>query len=163
MAPRSLDAVRDDNAGVSYPGHALIGHRTALCLFAAAFHGRNDAYWLADAGLLTTCVDTDRQRLDEMKAIYPNDWGWEVDDAFAFADMAAVLGRQWDVVSLDPFTNLIPQCVDMITLWCHLARHVVILGTLHDTPVWAPNGWRAIEARHRSNNFGGVYWTVLER
>lgn len=162
-APRSLAEIVDPDAGVTYPTQTLIGHKDALCMFCAAWHGRNDAYWLADAGLITTCVDLDATKLEQMAAIYPDGWTFSEWDAFAFAEVSAERGHQWDVVSLDPFTNLIPQCVDMVPLWCQLARHVVILGTLHDTPVWAPWGWRATEQRHRSDNYGGVYWTVLER
>ena len=91
--------MRDPNAGVSYPGHALIGHRTALCLFCRRLPWPQRRVLARRRRPVTTCVDTDEQRLDEMRAIYPNDWGWEVADAFAFADMAAVLGRQWDVVA----------------------------------------------------------------
>ena len=64
---------------------------------------------------------------------------------------------------LDPFTNLIPQCVDMITLWCHLARHAVILGRCMTRRCGLRTGGGQRRQRHRSNNFGGVYWTVLER
>lgn len=161
--PASLAEIQDPADYTPYPTDKLAGHRTALCMFCAAWWGRQDAYWLADAGLLTDCVDIDADKLEQMQRVYPNDWSFHDWDAFTFGEVAAERGTLWDVVSLDPFTNLIPQCVDQIPLWCKLARHLVIIGTLHSTPVWAPWGWRATEQRHRSDNYGGVYWTVLER
>lgn len=159
VAPSSLAEVCDLESGVSYPGAAIRGHETALCLFCAAWHGRQDAYWLADAGLRTTCVDFDEGRLREMHDIYPDDWEFLVGDAF---DTKHWRNMQWDVVSLDPFSNLFDRCAENLPLWCSLANHVVILG-MDDRPLEAPDGWRITDRRKRSDYLGGVYWVVLER
>ena len=54
-----------------YPRRVLDGLTTALVLFAAAFHGRQDAIWIAKAGMNGTCVDIDAEKLEEMKVAYP--------------------------------------------------------------------------------------------
>ena len=71
--------------------------------------------------------------------------------------------KQWDVVTLDPFTSLVDRCAEDIGLWCALARRVVVLGTLTDTEIDEPDGWTVTDIRKRSDHHGGVYWTVLER
>ena len=69
-------------------------------------------------------------------------------------------GRQWDVVTLDPFTSLVDRCAEDIGLWCQLARRLVVLGTLHETPVWTPLDGIRSEIRKRSDNYA---WRVLRR
>lgn len=155
----TLERVRAQAAPHRYPRHLLVGLKTGLVLFAAAFHGRQDAVWMAEAGLTTTCVDTDEGKLDEMRYAYPPGWEFVVDDVFAFA---ADCGRKWDVVSLDPFTNQMQECANLLPLWCHLANAAVVLGVHGDTDVVAPNGWRVVEQVPRSSFGGGVFWVVLE-
>lgn len=156
----SLDRIREPEAAPRYPRHLLQGCETALVLFAAGFHGRQDAIWIADAGLTATCVDVDAERLQEMADMYPEDWKFVAGDAFEFA--AAATGYQWDIVSLDPFTNLIQDCADLLPLWCHLARRAVVLGTTGGTSFVSPAGWRVTEELPRSAFNGGVFWTVLQ-
>ena len=158
-APRTLDDVCDLHAGVSYPGHLLEGCATALLLFCAHWHGRQDAYWIADAGMRGTCIDANPDKLVEMMAVYPVDWTFKNADVYEYAEHAR---QQWDVVSLDPWTNQFQECADRIDLWCSLARRLVILGTGHDTKVNPPDGWRITEVTKRSDHNGGVYWTCLE-
>jgi hypothetical protein len=146
--------------GAPYPDRLLIGRQTALVVFAAAFHGLNDASWIADADLRATCVDLDAVKLDEMADIYPRDWAFVCADAY---DLAARTQRQWDVVSCDPFTNEMQRCADNIEDWCRLARHAVILGTGTDTVVDVPDGWFVTGTVWRTGLDGGVYWTTLER
>jgi hypothetical protein len=162
VAPRSLDEIRDLHAGASFPGEALADSETALVLFAAAWHGRQDAYWVAQAGLRATCVDLDRGRLEEMRAMYPDDWDFVQDDVYAFGIESDVNERRWDVVSLDPFTNQFDRCAQMLPTWCKLASNVVILG-MDDRQLEVPEGWRITDRRKRSDYNGGVYWVVLER
>lgn len=128
-------------------------------MFCAAFHGRQDALWIADAGLDATCVDTDGDKLAEMEAVYPDGWEFVTGDAFNYA---AAAKRQWDVVSLDPFSALFQRVADELPLWCSRARRAVLLGTGVGTKVEAPDGWRVTEVLERSGFQGGVYWTVLQ-
>jgi hypothetical protein len=158
-APASLADVRDLHAGVSYPGHVLEGCETALLFFCAHWHGRQDAYWIADAGLVGTCVDENAERLAEMEAIYPVGWEFIVADAYEFPNTTKA---QWDIVSLDPWTNQFQACADLLPDWCSLARRAVILGSGYDTTIVAPDGWKVADVRKRSDHNGGVYWTVLE-
>lgn len=164
QSPRSLAEVRDLESGVSYPGDVLRGCETALVLFCARWFGRQDAYWIAEAGLRAVCVDLDGERIAEMKRIYPKNWGFATGDAWAIMAPFArnPHAQRWDVVSLDPFTNLMDLCSETLPLWCSLARKAVILGTGHQTAVHTPEGWQVTDVRKRSDYAGGVYWTVLE-
>lgn len=156
----TLDAVRDVAAIHRYPHEALSGCKTALVPFAAAFHGRQDAVWIADAGLRATCVDVDHEKLGAMVLAYPEGWEYVHGDAFAYAEAT---GRRWDVVSVDPFTAMFDRCAKALPLWCRLARKAVVLGTGAATEVAAPDGWAVVEVLQRSSFKGGVFWTVLKR
>lgn len=154
----TLDLIRDEDG--TFPVRVLEGARTALVLFAAAFLGRNDAAWIADAGLIATCVDRDRDRLGLMGTVYPASWRFVTDDVFEFVDAARAAGEQWDVVTADPWTNHFARvaALDLVSL----ARRAVILGTGPTTPVAPRHGWEVTEIAHRSDHAGGVYWTVME-
>jgi hypothetical protein len=154
--------VRDPDGDRAYPRDLLHPGDTALILFAAGFHGRQDAWHIADKGLTGTCVDTDGALLAEMQTVYPEDWSWHEEDVFSFANFAALEGHMWDVVSLDPFTNLFDRCADLLPTWCTIARKAVVLGSGTYTVVDPPDGWRVSDQRWRSDFHGGIYWRVLE-
>lgn len=155
----TLADVRDLPSGVSYPNLARLGSETALILFAAQWLGKQDAVWIADAGLQGTCVDVQPDKLRQMEAIYPDGWEFVCADVFPFTERT---DRSWDVVSIDCPSNMFQECADLIERWCSLARDAVILGTGVGTMVTAPDGWAVSEVRKRSDYDGGVYWTVLE-
>lgn len=155
----TLDSIRDLEAGVSYPGSLLRGRTDALVMFAAAWLGRQDAVWVAEAGLTATCVDNDGDRLEEMRALYPDDWQFVNADVYEFG---ATVDRQWDVVSLDCPSGHFDRCAEHVQLWCDLARYAVILGTGFGTKVDVPDGWAVTDLRKRSTYMGGVWWTCLE-
>ena len=161
-APRTLADVRDPDGDPSYPIHLLTGCTDALILFAAGFHGRQDAWHIANHRLYGTCVDADGALLEEMRSVYPDGWEFYEQDVFAFTQRALQTERTWDIVSLDPFTNLFDRCADMLETWCVLARRAVILGSGTYTVVDAPDGWQVTDQRFRSDFHGGVYWRVLE-
>lgn len=160
-APRSLADIRDPD-GDTYPVELLAGASTGLVLFAALWHGRQDAVHMADAGLAATCVDLDERRLNEMAPVYPLGWEFYVDDAYEFTADAAG-NSTWDVVSLDPFTNDFERCAKLVDLWCSVARQAVILGTGSALEVRAPRGWKIALRRRRSSFAGGVDWVGLTR
>ena len=101
--PSSLEQIVDNPN--SFPRDLLVGANTGLCVFAAEWHGKQDAQWLAKAGMTATCVDLNRTRLDEMERIYPQGWKFEEQDAFGFVDMSLRNWLKWDVVTADPFTG----------------------------------------------------------
>ena len=160
-APATLDAIRDEAGRDLYPLRALEGCETALVLFAAGFHGRQDAYWIAEAGILGTCVDHDADKLGEMAAVYPPGWTFVPADVYEYAEAT---GEMWDVVSIDCPSNHFERCAALVPLWCDLARSAVIVGASLDS--WRklnpPVGWQASELRLRSSFQGGTYWAVLE-
>lgn len=144
----------------SYPVHILEGAESGLCLFAAAFLGENDAVHFWDAGIRTTCVDIDHRRLETMSALYPDDWEFFAEDAWTFADRNSVLGRQWDVVSVDTFTGDAEQrSLKSLPLWCALARKALTVTLCPGSMYRVPEGFRAWHFRRSSR----ALWLVLIR
>jgi hypothetical protein len=160
VAVVTLQNVREGANPKLFPRHALVGCNDALVLFAAAFYGKQDAVWIADAGLTATCVDIDEAKLEVMAAAYPDDWTFVTGDCFEFATVA---GQQWDVVSIDCPSNEFGRCAELLPLWCLLARKVVLLGSGLLSQVVPPDGWLVTDTVHRSNYTGGVFWSVVER
>ncbi len=162
-APETLEEIRNDEAGFAYPRAILDGCESALVLFAAGFHGRQDAFWIANAGLTATCVDTDAGRLMEMRSVYPDGWEFFTDNAYEFVSVIAdTTDLKWDVVSVDCPSGAFDRCAELVGDWCRLATRAVILGTGKTTSVSAPVGWEITDRRKRSTYDGGVFWTVLE-
>lgn len=158
MAAVTLEQVRADASPDLYPRHLLPGCESALVLFAAAFHGLQDAVWMAEAGLRTTCVDVDAKKLDEMSTFYPEDWDFVTGDVFEYVSRT---NDRWDIVSVDCPSNLFAQCAAFAPVWCLLARKAVVLGCSRDSFA-TPPGWRVTEHRYRSSFKGGTYWAVIE-
>jgi hypothetical protein len=158
-APATLEELRDEQAGRAFPRALLRRCNTALVLFAAGFYGRQDAFWVADAGLRATCVDNDQAFLGRMQKVYPNTWEFTQADAFFYATYT---DRRWDLVTVDCPSNLFDRCASEMETWCRIADTAVVLGTGKDTVVETPPGWRFVGRRHRSDFVGGVYWTILE-
>jgi hypothetical protein len=156
--PRQFTEIEDLHSGVAYPAMPE-GAETALVGFSAHWHGRQDAYWIAKAGLIGTCIDLNENRLREMAGMYPAGWQFVPADVYAYAENAT---HTWDVVSLDPWTSQFQECADHLQMWCDLANRMVVLGTGWATKVEVPAGWRITDFRKRSDYTGGVYWTVLE-
>ena len=146
-----------------FPRHALRGSRTALCLFAAAFGGKQDAAWLEEAGLRTTCVDTDEARLREMRDVYPDAWEFVHGDALEVISRYAEEGMRFDVVTADPFTGTTMEATaEAIRELCAVARELVIVGVDRWTTIDAPAGWQIVDTRKRSTFKGGTFWVVLQ-
>jgi len=126
-----------------YPSYLLPKEGTALALFAAGFHGWNDAIHFARQGLRGECVDVDEMKLHEMQAVYPDGWEFTVSDAFEFAEKHAGV-EQWDVVSVDPFLgDMGERVLDSFYLWVSLARQLVTITVPATTRrvVNVPEGW----------------------
>ncbi len=162
MDALGLATVRSEADAALYPADALDGLSTAFMGFCAAFLGRQDCVQVADAGLDAVCVDIDQPRLDLMRPLYPSGWEFVHADVFNYAQMRYAQGGRWDVVSLDPPTNLFQDVADTANLWCSMARRVVILGSGFHTVVDEPNGWKVTEIVRRSHFRGGAYWTILK-
>lgn len=144
---------------MNFPLELLEKDDTALVLFAAGFHGLQDAVWVREAGMTATCVDSNPDKLAEMRPLYPDGWEFVQSDAYSFAFSEI---RQWDIVTADPWTNDMDRCSGFVHEWCRLARKAVVLGTGVGTVVEAPAGWKVTGTHKRSDYDGGVYWTVLE-
>ena len=163
-APTVLRDIEHLYCGSVFPGPQFFeGCETALCLFSAAWHGRQDAYWIAKYGMQGVCVDLDGGRLEEMRAVYPEDWQFIQADVFNFTSIPT--RPRYDVITLDPFTNLFEKCADLLPRWCDNANRVVVLGhgnyRLKEPP--APEGWTKGPRFKRSDFKGGIYWLVYTR
>jgi hypothetical protein len=143
-----------------YPTRLLEGCESALLLFSAAFLGHNDAIHFAEAGVPTTCVDRDGDRLREMAELYPDAWEFVQADAFTYIVQN---DHQWDIVSADPWTADFQAVADCVGRLCDLAGKAVTIGTGMRTRVKPPAGWHVTDRLERSTFRGGVYWTVIER
>jgi hypothetical protein len=143
-----------------YPTRVLEGAETGLVLFAAAFLGHNDAIHFAETDMDVTCVDLDKDRLNEMRELYPGDWQWYAMDAWRFAESTS---GKWDVVSADPWSGDFQRVADDVESLCKIANKAVVIGVGPETDVRVPSGWRVTETVERSSFRGGVSWLVLER
>jgi hypothetical protein len=157
--PASFEGIADP-FDKSYPMGVLRHQRSALVLFAAAWYGRQDACFVARAGLTATCVDIRSQNFGAMRNLYPA--GWEFVRADAYQFVQETTGR-WDVVSVDCPSGHFQKCADIASVFCGLANHAVILGTGVDTTLDVPAGWTLMTRNRRSLMYGGVFWTVLTR
>ena len=135
-----LDGVSRDAS--LFPVHVLRAGTSGLCLFSAAFLGRNDAIHMARMGMTATCVDINGERLAEMEAMYPSDWEFVHGDAWEFATAASERGDRWDTVSVDTFTgNATDRALRTLDLWCGLADHAVAVTVCPDSKYRVPDGW----------------------
>lgn len=145
--------------GGPYPTELLVGCESALVLFGAAFLGINDAIHVAAAGIAdVTVVDVDAARLATMRSLYPAGWEFVESDAFDFAGRQSAAHARYDLVSADPWTDLMPRCRDLLPTLVSLARRAVVLGVEPALSLEAPAGWdgRRIERSALSD------WLVLE-
>jgi hypothetical protein len=163
VSPATLEEIRDVGAGESYPRRLLDECDDALVLFAAGFLGMQDAFWVAEAGKRATCVDIRPDLLAGMAAVYPEDWEFVTGDVYDYTERMELVGRRWDLVSLDCPSSHFDRCAELAGLWCRLAGRAVVLGTSGRTALAAPDGWEVTERRFRSMNYGGTFWAVLER
>lgn len=155
----ALTAVK--TAAGPYPTRLLEREGSALLLFGAAFLGANDGIHIRDAGMYATVVDTDEQRLAEMRELYPATWVFVHDDAIEYA--ARARDKSFDIVSVDCYTgNASRLCLSMAPEWARLARRVVVVtagrGDL-DEPFAPPDGWRSWVMRRTPL----AQWLVMER
>lgn len=158
VAYPTLDDIAD-KAGY-YPTGLLEDAETGLCLFSAAFMGVNAEIHFALAGVETTCVDVDADKLITMAALYPDSWKFVCQDAWEFAAEAAENGERWDVVNVDTFRgNATERSLRDLGVWCALASKAVLATIEEGQTCEIPAGWTAELFRRNSN----VLWLVMTR
>lgn len=159
----TLATVREEGGERYYPVDRLEGLRTALMGFCAAFLGKQDCVWVADAGIAATGVDLDASRVGDMVDLYPKTWDFHVADVFDFAARRYAEGVRYDLVSLDPPTSMFGEVAEAVDLWCGIANELVVLGSSPGLLGRVPDGWVQVDRVFRSGKYGGVYWAVLEK
>lgn len=153
---------------MTFPVHLLRPDDVTLCLFCAAFGGRQDAAYLRDAGVKSVlCIDNDAEKLAAMRPLYPRTWVFEADDAFGLLDDLTSQER-FDVVTADPWSGTMQaEVTKRIPKLLAITRRVLILGCTRD-------GWdttrQALEtagaAKWQSflrNPQNGAVWVAVER
>jgi hypothetical protein len=141
VKPETFDALNRE--AQPYPSFLLPEDGgTALSLFAAGFWGWNDGIHLIRAGLTIDFVDTDADKLFEMATLMPEGHAFHVDDAYDFGSRAAMEGREWDVVSVDPFMgNMQERSWEMLYLWLTVARKMLTLTVKSDVELPEDDTW----------------------
>jgi hypothetical protein len=111
-----------------FPTFALKGARTAACVFCAAFTGRQDVAYVEAAGVRdVTLVDSGVELMRDMAKRFPKyhreirDWRvalerWENED------------RRFDVITLDPWTNMDEEVQREVRRFAELAKRWLVLG-----------------------------------
>lgn len=117
---------------MTFPVHLLRKEDTVLCLFCAAFGGRQDAAFLRDAGLKRVrCVDRDVVKIQEMAPLYP-DFSFATDDVFEMlwgVKEPVDEFRRWDVITADPWTgNMDERLRGFLPALLAMTKRVLILG-----------------------------------
>jgi len=142
-----------------FPAEVLVGARSALFLFGAAFLGANDAIHARAAGVPGTVVDRDPERLEQMRRLYPDTWTFVCRDAFEFVYCEGFSWR-WDVVSCDPFTGIAAdRCLSLLPDIAGLARRALTLTIPHALPAQSLDGWEATTMKRTRL----ADWLVLTR
>lgn len=157
--PASFNEIGDPDDR-SFPVGVLRDCRDALVLFAQAWYGMQDGYYVAKAGLRGTCVDLRDHNYAAMRELYPEGWEFVQADVYEFVEDTE---RTWDVVTVDCPSGHFQRCADLLPELCSLAIRAVVLGSGAETRVTVPGGWVQTSRNLRSTMYGGVYWTVLER
>ncbi len=178
-APATLADVLREADSASFPSAEIRGATSAACFFAAAFHGRNDAVFLADAGVSDVlCVDVDALRLAQMREIYPADWRFVVGDAYTAAQDMRARGEKVDVVIADAWQSDADRALEALPVWIAIARKCVLVTVTKDwldarrlaPDAAAVEAWlrerhgapiRAESLHFRAGWTGGVWWLVL--
>ncbi len=150
-----------------YPAYLLPIGGTALSLFSAGFHGWNDVIHFARNGMAVDCVDVDAEKLWEMACVYPDAYAYHIEDAWQFAENAAREGKQWDVVSVDPFMGDAAKRVwESIPLWMGLARKLVTITVAPNAQFVHVEGPVAEDGSWKCSMFprsARASWMVLQR
>lgn len=162
MDALTIDQIRVETDGMLYPREALPGLETALCLFCAAFGGRQDCVWVADAGLTGIGVDLDQERLDAMAPLYPVGWEFVCSDVWEFASRRFAEGATYDLVNLDPPSNLFDWVAGDVDLWAALADRLLVIGCGSGRTPAIPDGWK-LHSRTLRSTRNGTLWVTLER
>lgn len=179
----TLDEIRAAASPATFPLAAVRevteprpGLRSALCLYAAAFLGRQDVIHLHDLGIYVFAVDANEEKVEEMRGLYGKRLSGRFAEAFTqVADMIAA-GAEFDVVTADPWTQDIPAVLDRLATLARLSTGLVIVGV---TRAWMEGAgfaysaeglrlWTAargipldvVTLHERSQHVGGVAWGV---
>ncbi len=155
----ALDFAQLDRDAGKYPDDLIPEGGTALSLFAAGYLGEYDTVHFVRKQMTIDLVDIDADKLAKMEEIYPNEMTFHARDAWEFAEEAAANGREWDVVSVDPFRGNVGDHVwATLDLWCSLATTLVTVMVDPYRQTVEIEGWN-LSLLFRTRNCN---WLVLE-
>ena len=182
MLPTIFDLLKKMGNRRNYP-HVFPRIENAIIFFCAAFYGEQDAIYFYDYNLKdVTLVDTDAEKMRWMVHIYPKEWKFITGDAFSYAGRLLREGKTFDVVSADPFTNLIPRIlIDDFDKFYGITRRYFVARVSYGSflekykiePTEAALAAFLTEKHNReikvrelnqvSTFDGGCYWAVIEK
>jgi hypothetical protein len=177
---RIISEIIENSANKAFPEHVLDGARSGACLFCAALMGQRDVIHFHRRGIdAVTLVDHDGDMMAELQKAYPESWTYLTGDAFDFIDSASAEGREFDVVTLDPWVYLQQRTIGHLRQLISLANNHVVI-SLTDTHFFRRNHVaptadavfryfnsldprvRAAEVLLSTPHAGGLYWCVLD-
>lgn len=114
-----------------YPWSLIKPTDKVVCLFVAAFGGRNDLAFVRESGAkMVAAIDLDAAKLQAMRANYPEEWVFAACNGFgALVSAMDNEAAHCDVLTSDPWSGDMEQtCVEVIDAMLKVARRVVIFG-----------------------------------
>ncbi len=128
--PRSkmLHEIRAMAEGRPFPQFTLANANSGICIYSVALHGVRDVIHLRDKQVKrVTLVDIDREKMEEMKKIYPQRWEYLVGDAFETLDRLKRDDQTFDVVVLDPWIHEQTRNLDRLGDLLDIANRYVVI------------------------------------
>ncbi len=172
--------IAQNSRNKAFPHHVLENAQSVACIYSAALMGQRDVIHVAESGIeAVTLVDHDAEMMDEMRKVYPTNWNYRVEDAFAFIREARATRRRFDVLILDPWVYLEQANVDLIKSLVRIANQYVLI-SLTDIHFFRPNNLKplaenifryfhaldetivSVDLLLSTRSFGGLYWCALK-
>ncbi len=173
----------EKTASRTFPTEILRECNTATAFFSAAFYGTNDVIHLYINGLNEVTInDIHEGKMYVMEQAYPSSWSFITGDAFDLAKEQNDNGKLFDIVIVDPFSNLAPRVFDeFFELFFSLSKRYFVLTIMYqmfvDLDVEPTDITKfskvvsekfnqdinCIEILQRSTHLGGAYWAVFEK
>lgn len=138
-----------------FPIDVLTPDMSALCLFCAAFGGKQDVEFIHKAGIKDVIlVDNDPIRLNTVSSKYG--YNQFLADAFMLIDEINESETMFDVVVCDQWTPQDDEVWSRLPRLKQIARKYLILGC-HSDRLDAEG-----ETYYRSDGNGGTYWKLIK-
>jgi hypothetical protein len=117
----------------TFPVEVLDDCHSVACFFCAGFYGVYEVIHFDKVAKSMTLVDKDEEKVRHMGTVYRTRPKVIVGDAFATAATMHAEGQRFDVVSCDPWSNMMPLPVSKHFLtFARLAKRYLVAGVTAD-------------------------------